>query len=569
MASEKPVDVELVESQRDEIVEINSNAAKGSTVPLPKQVPRAQTGYPYLTGPRLWVVLYGLLMSQLLIACESSIVGTSIVSIANDLGSWERAQLVFTMYLVCYASFILVIGELSDIFGRRTSFLASLSIFTIFSIACGASKTMTQLVIFRSFQGLGAGGIQAISIVIIPNLIPLPKVLNYSSAVAMTLILGLIIGLFLGGWISSEGAWRWVFYINGPVGLTTILATCALPWNYPPYTDGPISSVRSLLADLRKVDWLGCGLLVVGSVPLLFALIEAEVLVPWRSASIITCLTVSAIAWLSLFTQQYLLFRKQSNVKPIIPVELFTKKVSAALLVSSFFFGFPYYGIMLTLPKRFTLVNSSSPMRAAIQTLPMVAVVPFVIIAVNVGLGRLASKPKLLGLVAMLVLVACTVIQTLSISVLTKALSSIDFPAGLYVAIAFIGVGNGPYLGVGFGVLSKYAQLATKVNPSDALGALNQARILGGAIGLAVNSRLLVSYVISTQSEYLSGDVRHQLARNPEIVSHIADFAANNEARALLNQGFNNGFIFQAVAAGLAFLALIPALHKRASKRGN
>lgn len=122
---------------------------------------------------------------------------------------------------------------------------------------------------------------------------------------------------------------------------------------------------------------------------------------------------------------------------------------------------------MLTLPKRFTLVNSSSPMKAAIQTLPMVAVVPFVIIAVNVTLGRLASKPKLLGLVAMLVLVACTVIQVISIAVLTTAPSSTTFPAGLYVAIAFIGVGNGPYLGVGFSILSKYAQMATKVNPCE------------------------------------------------------------------------------------------------------
>lgn len=120
---------------------------------------------------------------------------------------------------------------------------------------------------------------------------------------------------------------------SGPVGLTTILATCALPWNYPPRIDGQNSSVHSLLADLRNVDWIGCALFVMGSVPLLFVLIEAEVLVPWRSASIIVCLTVSILTWPALFFQQYWLFKKQSAVRPIIPVELFTKKVSAALLM--------------------------------------------------------------------------------------------------------------------------------------------------------------------------------------------------------------------------------------------
>lgn len=192
-------------------------------------------------------------MSQFLIAVESSIVGTSIVSIANDLGSWERAQLVFTMYLVCYAStnsfpsstialttlcrFHIVYREIIRHL-RATNFLPRILVYLhniLHCMRCIADHDSTvcipatnpyiaisnitlnnpmSSVIFRSFQGLGAGGIQAISIVVIPNLIPLPKVLNYSSAVAMTLIFGLIIGLFLGGWISSQGAWRWIFYIK-------------------------------------------------------------------------------------------------------------------------------------------------------------------------------------------------------------------------------------------------------------------------------------------------------------------------------------------------------------------
>lgn len=126
---------------------------------------------------------------------------------------------------------------------------------------------------------------------------------------------------------------------------------------------------------------------------------------------------------------------------------------------------------MLTLPKRFTLVNSSSPIRAAIQTLPMIAVVPFVIIAVNLVLGRLAPKPKLLALVALIVLVSCTVFQVIPISVLATAPST-PFPVGFYIALAFIGVGNGPYLGVSFSMMGKYAKLATRTDPCMFLNTL-------------------------------------------------------------------------------------------------
>lgn len=206
-------------------------------------------------------------------------------------------------------------------------------------------------IIFRAFQGLGASGVQAISIIIIPDLIPLPKMLNYSSLVSMTLILGLIVGLFLGGWISNEGSWRWVFYIkyvsnsipitgrietdqrSGPCGVTALLATLALPWNHPLRVDLKSNGSAPILEKLRKVDWLGCFLLVLSSVPLIFALIEADVLLPWKSAAVIVCLILSGLGLVGLAVQQTFLFRKQTNIKPIVPVELFTKRFSSALLL--------------------------------------------------------------------------------------------------------------------------------------------------------------------------------------------------------------------------------------------
>ncbi|KAF2734440.1 MFS general substrate transporter, partial [Polyplosphaeria fusca] len=489
-----------------------------------------------------------LLLTQFLVAMESSIVGTSIETITGAIGSTERAQLVFTMYLVSYASFILLIGKISDVLGRRATFLASTFIFTIFSIACGASQTMVQLIIFRSFQGLGASGIQAITIIIIPDLIPHPKMLSYSSMVAMTMIGGLLIGLFLGGWISTEGAWRWCFYVNGPFGLTALVATLALPWNHPPRVTAMQKERPSIVSGLARIDWIGCFLFVLGSVPLLFALIEAEVLLAWTNGAIIACLIISGSSYIALFFHQWWLYKRlNTSINPLIPIELFTKRYSAALLISSFWFGFPYYGIMLMLPKRFQLINSSSPVNAAMRTLPMLAVVPFVIIAVNVALGKTKLSP-------FYVLIGCTAAQIISVSILATVPS--QFPTGFYVVVALIGCGNGPYLGVGFRMMGAFVRMRTKVDGSDALGLLNQMRILGGAIGLAISARLLTSHVVRSGSDVLSQEVRSQLARTPEILFALPTTAMRASARELLNGGFNYGFIFHAGAAAISFLAL-------------
>ena len=119
-----------------------------------------------------------------------------------------------------------------------------------------------------------------------------------------------------------------------PCGLTALVATMALPWNHPPRFGARVTGTKSILGGLVRIDWVGCLLFVLGSIPLLFALIEAEVLDPWKSASIVACLTISALAWVALVIHQLWLYRnKTSSIKPLIPVELFTKRLSASLLL--------------------------------------------------------------------------------------------------------------------------------------------------------------------------------------------------------------------------------------------
>ncbi|KAJ4350433.1 uncharacterized protein N0V89_009054 [Didymosphaeria variabile] len=143
---------------------------------------------------------------------------TSLLAIIDSLKGYRQAGWVLTSYLLTYTGFIIVWAKLSDIFGRKTCSVASLAIFTIFSGACGGAQTMTQLIIFRAFQGLGAAGGFALTILIINEMVPRNKLPMYGAIMALDMALATLSGPLFGGVISDRSTWRWVFLMNIPGG---------------------------------------------------------------------------------------------------------------------------------------------------------------------------------------------------------------------------------------------------------------------------------------------------------------------------------------------------------------
>ncbi|RBQ79305.1 hypothetical protein FVER14953_21271 [Fusarium verticillioides] len=168
----------------------------------------------YHTGWRLHALTSALCLSLLLSTLETTIVSTALVSIVDALQGFNMAGWIVTSYLVTYTGFLIIYSKLSDIFGCKLMLLVAITIFTVFSMACGASNSMVPLIVFRAFQGMGGSGIYSLSTIMVPLMVPPEKYATYISIMSSTFILSSVLGPILGGAITDHTTWRWVFYFK-------------------------------------------------------------------------------------------------------------------------------------------------------------------------------------------------------------------------------------------------------------------------------------------------------------------------------------------------------------------
>src|SRR2546423_8500784 len=172
---------------------------------------------------RLFSILIGVILGMLLAALDQTIVGTALPHIVADLGGLEHYAWVVTAYLLASTVTVPIYGKLSDIYGRRVFFIGGMIIFLIGSALAGTSQNMTQLIIYRGIQGLGAGGMMPIALAIIGDIFPPSERGKWQGLFVAVFGFSSIVGPTLGGWITDNWGWRWVFYVNMPVGIIAIL----------------------------------------------------------------------------------------------------------------------------------------------------------------------------------------------------------------------------------------------------------------------------------------------------------------------------------------------------------
>jgi len=168
----------------------------------------------YMKGWRLYTLTAGIWISLFLSTLETTIVSTSLVSIADSLNGFNERNWVVTAYFLTYTGFLVIYAKLSSIFGTKTMFILALTIFTVFSIACGSAHTMTQLIILRAFQGIGGSGIYSMVLVIAPKLVPVTEYGKYIGIISSVFALASITGPLVGGAIATNTSWRWVFLLK-------------------------------------------------------------------------------------------------------------------------------------------------------------------------------------------------------------------------------------------------------------------------------------------------------------------------------------------------------------------
>ena len=300
-----------------------------------------------------FLTLGGVLIGLLMAALDQTIVSTALPRVVADLGGFDRFAWVFTAYLLASTSLIPVMGKLSDMFGRKWVYVVGMLIFMLGSMLSGASQQMDHLIIFRGVQGIGAAAIMGNAFTVMADLFEPAERGKWQGLFGATFGLASVVGPLTGGYITDNLDWRWIFYVNLPVGALSI---AVLLYGMP--------TVRALGAR-RAIDFAGAATLIAAVVPLLLALTWAGDLYAWSSPVI-----VGMLAWSAALAGAFLLVERRA-AEPIVPLWLFRNSVYSVSAFIIFMTGLSMLGAIVFIPLFVQGVVGSSATGSGAVVMPM------------------------------------------------------------------------------------------------------------------------------------------------------------------------------------------------------
>ncbi|OAA59532.1 Major facilitator superfamily domain, general substrate transporter [Niveomyces insectorum RCEF 264] len=324
-------------------------------------------------SPRFWAIIATLCVIGILSALENTVVTTSLPFIATQLDLGENYIWVTNVFFLTSAAVQPLFGQLANIFGRRWITMIIVALFTLGSGLAGGAQNGRTLIAGRAVQGMGSGGINMIVDVIVSDLVPLRERGNYMAFVLLVYFIGTAVGPYVGGAIIQNTSWRWVFYINLPVGgVSMVMIFLFLRVTYK-------SNDASFAQKLRRIDYIGNLVLIASTVSVLYALTYGGTKLPWSSGRILAPL-VLGLAGLVLFMG---FETTRFAGEPVVPPRLFANRTSATIFAVTFLNSALLYWMLFFLPVYFQAVLGSAPTRAGVQLLPAIVVaVPAAIVAV-------------------------------------------------------------------------------------------------------------------------------------------------------------------------------------------
>ncbi|MFI9718497.1 DHA2 family efflux MFS transporter permease subunit [Streptomyces sp. NPDC052396] len=302
----------------------------------------------------VWVAISALLLGMLLAALDQTIVSTALPTIVSDLGGLSHLSWVVTAYLLASTAATPLWGKLGDQYGRKKLFQTAIVIFLIGSVLCGLARNMPELIGFRALQGLGGGGLIVLSMAIVGDIVPPRDRGRYQGLFGAVFGGTSVLGPLLGGLFVDHLSWRWVFYINLPVGviaLAVIAAVLHIPSRRTPH----------------RIDYLGTFLIAVVAVCLVLMTSLGGVSYPWSSWQIVL-LGVLGVLLLAPFVAV-----EHRAAEPVLPLTLFRIHTFTLCSVIGFIVGFAMFGAMTYLPTFLQVVHGVSPTLSGVHMLPMVA----------------------------------------------------------------------------------------------------------------------------------------------------------------------------------------------------
>ncbi|MGM9471966.1 MDR family MFS transporter [Pseudarthrobacter sp. YS3] len=466
-----------------------------------------------LTQRQIVTVMVGLMLGMFLASLDQTIVSTSIYTIANDLDGLSLQAWATTAYLITSTVSTPLYGKLSDIFGRRPLYLIAIAIFLVGSLYAGSVHSMTELALARGVQGLGAGGLLALALTIIGDIVSLKDRAKYQgyfmSVFGISSVLGPVVGGAFAGSANILGfdGWRWVFFINLPIGLAALTVVFL-------YLHLPAKHVK------QKIDYFGAAAITLAIVPLLLVAEQGRSW-GWASLNSFLCygLGVAGIAW-------FLLAEKRAGDYALIPLRLFRNTTFGLSSLLNFIIGIGMFGAIAMLPMYLQLVKGLTPTEAGLMMITFTVG----ILTGSITAGRTISASgtyRIFPILGTAILTAAALVMGLSLGVDT----------GLWVP-GVIAVFFG--MGLGFCMQPLTLAMQTSVPPKDmGVGTSSAAffRSMGGAVGTAVFISMLFSLAASRIAETMKSAVEstayQAVLKDPAV--------AADPANAKLYEFFQNG----------------------------
>lgn len=435
-------------------------------------------------------VMLGMLLSSL----DQTIVGTAMPRVIADLHGLEHYAWVFTAYMLASTVSVPIYGKLSDIYGRRPFYMLGMVIFLLGSALSGMAQSMPQLILFRGIQGLGAGAMMPIAMAIIGDVFPPSERGKWQGLLMSVFGLTTIVGPTLGGWLTDNWGWRWVFYVNMPVGVLALaVAGLALP--------------RVVNSRAHTVDYLGAAALIAGTVPLLLGFSWAGTEYAWGSPQIIGLLAFAVVALVAFVVIE------TKAAEPIISPRLFHNQIFRVSSLATFLTAAGMFGATLYLPLFIQGVLGKSATSSGAVLTPMM--LGFIVSSI-IG-GQIMSRTGRYKFLAL----GGFIVATVGMFLLSQ------MPADVSSSVV---IRNMIILGLGIGVsMSLFTIIVQNAFPFRQLGEVTASltffRSIGGTIGAALFGTVMTNRFHAAFNAGLSPEVRQvippdQLAQlgNPQVL---------------------------------------------------